>query len=525
MAVKKLSAPVGATKRITEGKTVKNNAADVTLVQQMLIDNSVSGITLTGKCDSKLVKAIQAFQKSSLKYKTPDGIVDPGLPTEKKLTPKYAAAQKKRDAQKYMRITMNSKCYIVTEAEYKKLYGEAVKKLVAPICNMRKQFSSCKEIYEHYLSIGQWEKGTLSITSYMVVVSYSGVNLPKASYYTKAESELIKAERAMSGAKLEDMVKNIPPAQAAINKFSDEISKFLKANGNASQTIGTALAITTAVGWVAIGAMAGPVLVTGAGLTAAEAAIVAGGTTSAMQSLAKEIGKLNMQDKSASATDIIKSAFNVSVDAVTGAVTGGIGNKLQPKFIDSLVSTYTPMLAKQVGKNLTSESTRLFLKTYLSGAGYSFVQSSATKAVQTVMNSAKLGRLPTEKELTAATVSIVFSSGLGAIFKTQEAFAKNWAGKDGEAVCKKIGENAIARLGNKAEVDDETRAKLFQDITKGTINTVVQKLGVSKAISMAKGTESVDQLAASAEKIVLSDKAIQQQTDAMLAKLVKAQGR
>ncbi len=105
----------------------------------MLIDNGVSGVKITEKRDSKLIKSIQGYQKSALGYKTPDGIVDPGLPTEKKLTPKYAAAQKKRDSIKYKRVTMKGKCYIVTEDEFKKLVADAIKKLKPLVECYRKQ--------------------------------------------------------------------------------------------------------------------------------------------------------------------------------------------------------------------------------------------------------------------------------------------------------------------------------------------------------------------------------------------------
>ena len=62
-----IKAPVGEKKRITEGPAVKNNVEDVKTVQLMLFANGYTG-PITGKCTAGMIKAIQGFQKSKLKY-------------------------------------------------------------------------------------------------------------------------------------------------------------------------------------------------------------------------------------------------------------------------------------------------------------------------------------------------------------------------------------------------------------------------------------------------------------------------
>lgn len=520
MAVKKLSAPVGETKRITEGKPVKNAKADVELVQQMLIDNGVSGITVTGKCDSKLVNAIKSFQKSALGYKTPDGIVDPGLPTEKKLTPKYAAAQKKRDSIKYKRVTMKGKCYIVTEDEFKKLVADAIKKLKPLVECYRTQYNTCESIYEEYLKIGTLEKGYLAAVSNMLVMKYSGSTLPSASFASKASSELGKVERAISSGKVEDVYKYLPAAETAVNKFSAEMLKFLKAYSNSANTIGVTLGLTTAVGWVVVGAIAAPVLVTGAGLTAAEAAIVAGGTTSALQSLSTEVGKIAMKDKPAKAGDLLNAAYNVAVDTLTGAATGALGATMQAKFVDDIAKLAAPKVVKSLSGLMSEKAVQTLLKTYLAGGGKAALGSAAEEAISLFGKSAKSGKLPTQKDLYDSVTNILFKALSAGLVKNLQGFNAKWSVAVQKTVAQKLGDNAIGKLTKDKDIGKMVQAKLIKDIGTGAIGGVAAKFGFDKAIEAAKGTETPDKLMSSAEKAVLADAKIKKMVDDLLQDMI-----
>ena len=520
MAVKKLSAPVGETKRITEGKPVKNNKSDVELVQQMLIDNGVSGVTITGKSDSKLVKSIQGYQKSALGYKTPDGIVDPGLPTEKKLTPKYAAAQKKRDSIKYKRVTMKGKCYIVTEDEFKKLVTDAIKKLKPLVECYRKQYDTCESIYEEYLKVGTLEKGYLAAVSNMLVIKYSGASLPSSSYASKALSEVGKVERAIASGKVEDVYKYLPAAETAVNKFTSEMLKFLKAYSNSANTIGVTLGLTTAVGWVVVGAIAGPVLVTGAGLTAAEAAMVAGGTTSALSSLSTEVGKIAMKEKPATPGDLLDAAFNVAVDTLTGAATGAISSTIKLKFVDDMAKRVAPMMVKKLSGVMSEKAVQTLLKTYLAEGGKAALSGAAEEAIALFGKSAKSGKVPSEKDLYDSVANILFKALSAGLVKNLQGFNAKWSVAARDTVAKKLGENAIGKLTKDKDIGKMVQAKLIKDIGTGAIGGVAAKFGFDKAIEAAKGTETPDKLSASAEKAVLGDTKIKKMVDDLLQEMI-----
>ena len=520
MPVKKLSAPVGDSKRITEGKAVKNSKVDVELVQQMLIDNNVSGVTITGKCDSKLINSIKSFQKSSLGYKTPDGIVDPGLPTEKKLVTKYSTAQKKRDSIKYKRVTLKGKCYIVTEDEFKKLVADAIKKLKPMVESYRKQFNTCESIYEEHLKVGMLEKGYLAAVSNMLVMKYSGASLPSSSYLTKASAEVGKVERAISAGKIEDVYKCLPAAETAVNKFTNEMLKYLKAYSNSANTIGVTLGLTTAVGWVVVGAIAGPVLVTGAGLSAVEAAMVAGGTTSALQSLSTEVGKVAMKDKPATPGDLLDAAFNVAVDTLTGAATGVIGASMKLKFVDDIAKRVAPMVVKKMSGVISEKAVQILLKTYLAEAGKSVLTGAAEEAVALFGKSAKSGKLPSEKDLYDSVANILFKALTAGLVKNLQSFNAKWSLAARDAVAKKLGENAIGKLTKDKDIGRMVQAKLVKDIGKGAIGGVAAKFGFDKAIEAAKGNETVDKLSTSAEKAVLADTKIKKMVDDLLQDMI-----
>lgn len=506
MAVKKLSAPVGETKRITEGKAVKNNKADIELVQQMLIDNGASGITITGRSDAKLVKAIQAFQKSSLRYAKPDGIVDPGLATEKKLVTKYATAQKKRDSIKYAKVTIKGKEYIVTEAELKKVKSDAIKGLKPLLAVYRTQYDVCWEIYQKYETVAIFEKTYLAAVSTLLVLSYSGVSLPSGSFATKASSDLARAERALSSGDFAGFSRYLPAAEASVNKFSDEMYKFLKAFNSSASTIHTTLTLTTAVGWVVVGALAGPVLVTGAGLTAAQSVIVAGGTTAALQSVSTEVGKIAMSEKPITVGTIAKAALNIQIDALTGAVTGALGSKIKLQFIDDLAKKLSPMMVKTLSGYMSEKAVQALLKTYLANSGKALVTSAAEEAISLIGKTAKSGgKPPTQKELLDSAANILFKTLTAGLIKNLQSFNAKWSLAARDTIAKKLGESAIGKLTKDKDIGRMVQAKLVKDIGTGAIGGVAAKFGFDKAIESATGSESVDKLLTSAEKAVLID--------------------
>ena len=128
-----ISAPVGQDPRPNKGPKVKNAPKDVTVVQELLVKTGAK-VRVTGKCDDRLVEAIKKFQKSSAGSKNPDGVVDVGKKTFKKLTElaakndKGAAADGNKTGgkdsdekeQKYYELDYKGKKVYLTEDEFKK---------------------------------------------------------------------------------------------------------------------------------------------------------------------------------------------------------------------------------------------------------------------------------------------------------------------------------------------------------------------------------------------------------------------
>ncbi|MCZ6836276.1 MAG: DUF5675 family protein [Planctomycetota bacterium] len=98
--IPRLKGPVGKKPRSGKGAPVKNNPVDVKLVQDLLNGAGIKAPT-TGKMDNKTLEAIAKFQKTKLKFKHPDGVVDVGMKTYKglvKLGGAKMGGQKKDEA-------------------------------------------------------------------------------------------------------------------------------------------------------------------------------------------------------------------------------------------------------------------------------------------------------------------------------------------------------------------------------------------------------------------------------------------
>ncbi len=83
--VPSLSGAVGVSPRPTKGAKVKNNAKDVKLAQTLLAATGEK-VKPDGRASDALIKAIKNFQKKSCGFKNPDGIIDVGGKTFKKLS-------------------------------------------------------------------------------------------------------------------------------------------------------------------------------------------------------------------------------------------------------------------------------------------------------------------------------------------------------------------------------------------------------------------------------------------------------
>jgi hypothetical protein len=96
-----ISAAVGVTPRPNpkKGKEPRNKLADVSIVQELL---NAAGVKVkeNGKADDKTIEAIKKFQKSKAGFKNPDGVIDPGRKTIKKLNELWQKSKDGKDAAK-----------------------------------------------------------------------------------------------------------------------------------------------------------------------------------------------------------------------------------------------------------------------------------------------------------------------------------------------------------------------------------------------------------------------------------------
>lgn len=517
MVVPKLSAPVGQSPRESEGKPVKNKADDVLLIRKMLEANKIGPLGTSKKVDAGLLKAIAAYQKK-IGFKRPDQVVDPGGRTVTALLPKFKAviaAEAKAAKEPKLEVTFRGKKIIVTQKEHDKLKAEVIKNLTPYMKSLIKNQKSCLETYQSYLDTAMIKDGVLNAVAQAIIIKAGSVKMPDNKLATRSISAAGKLERAISSKDLKQIDEALPAAEMAINAFSDDLLRFLKEFTGSAQTTGTVLMVSSAVCFAVVGALATPVLVTGAGMSVGTATVVSGAGVGVLQSASQELGKHASGQK----VTVWTSVQSIVIDGTIGGLTAGIGSKIPLGFCDDMAKAVAPRLASKVPFMATKELEK-FIANYIAGSGQEVIKSAIGEAIKVVGKIAKSGKAPTEKDFNDAVQSVLYSALLGGLVKNLGGFQKKWAYKNKDMLQGKILPDRFAKLAKDNKIPNTLKAKLWAEVSN-KVSDEMLKAGYGAVISSASGKESESQLTDMAAKAVEKDKKLQKLVDAEMLKAMK----
>jgi len=513
----KLSAPVGLSPRESKGKPVKNKGKDVVLVRNLLSANGIGPLGESKSMDSGLLKAIKEFQKKN-GFKIPDMVVDPGGKTLGKLVPKYAA-QKREEAKIVMvEVKYRGKVLILTPEDHKKMVKDVFKELSGYHTTLIKNHKNSIRTHQKYLDTAMLKDGVLNAVAQVLIITAGSVKMPDSKIATRSISATGALERAIYSKDLAMLDKALPAAEKAINTFNAEMLRFLKEFTGSAQTVGTVLTVTSAVSFAIVGALAAPILVTGAGIGAANAVVISSASVGVLQSASKELGK------HASGMDVTLwgSIFAVTVDGTIGALTAGIGNKIPMGFIDKMAKSLAPRLASKV-PFLTGQQLEKFIANYLVGSGQEVIKSSVGEGLKLVGIAMKKGRVPTEKEFDAAVEAVLYAALLGGLVKNLGGFQKKWAYKNKDMLKGTIFPARLAKLAKGQTIPNTLKVKMWADVMNKVSNEAL-KAGYHEVYTRATGKESEKQLSDMAAKAMLKDKKLQSLVDRELTKVLRKNG-
>ncbi len=517
MAASKLSAPVGLSPRESDGKPVKNKAADVILLRKMLEANKIGPLGDSKSMDSGLLKAISNYQKK-LGFKKPDMVVDPGGKTAKALKPKYKKLAAEEAKVVMVEVKYRGKVLQLTPKDHAKMAKEVFKELSGYHKSLIRNHDNCLKTHEHYLEVAMLKDGVLNAVAQAIIVTAGSVEMPDTKISTRSISAVGALQRAIASKDLAMLDKALPAAEKAVNAFNAEILRFLKDFTGSAQTTATVLTVTSATCFVIVGALAAPALVAGTALTATEALVVSSASVGVLQSGSKELGK----HASGMKVTFWGSIYTVAVDGTISALTAGIGSKIPLGFVDKMAKSLAPRLASKV-PFLTSKQLEKYIANYLVGSGQEVIKTSVSEGIKLVGISMKKGRAPTEKEFDAAVEAVLYSALLGGLVKNLGSFQKKWAYKNKDMLQGTIFPARLAKLAKGQTIPNTLKVKMWADVMNKVSNEAL-KAGHHEVYSRATGKESEKQLTDMAAKALLKDKKLQQLIDRELAKVLKKNG-
>lgn len=517
MAIPKLTAPVGDTSRGGKDGPAKNKANDVVLIRAMLEANKIGPLGTSSKMDAGLIKAIGRFQKN-IGFSKPDHVVDPGGRTFKALLPKYQAVlaeQEKAAKEPMIEVDFRGKKILCTPKEYEQVKADVIKRLTPYMKTLISNADRCLKTYEHYLEVAQMKDGVLNAVAQVIIIKTGSVKWPNNKLALNSMSAASKLQRAISSKDLQLINVALPEAEKAINAFNDDIQRFLKDFTGSAQTTSTVLMVSSAACFAVVGALAAPVLVTGAGMTAGGATVASGAGVGVLQSASQELGK-HASGQKVTAWGSIQA---VMIDGTIGGLSGGIGSKIPLGFCDDMAKAVAPRLASKV-PFLASRQLEKYIGTYLAGSGQEVIKGTVNETIKILGGMMKSGKTPTQKDFDNAVQSILYSALLGGVVKNLGSFQKKWTYKNKDLLQGKIFPARLARLAGNNEIPKTIQAKMWAEVLN-KVSDESLKAGYGVVISRSTGKETEPQMTDIAAKAIQNDKKLLKLIDDELLKAMK----
>lgn len=445
-----------------------NTSSQVVLDAQKLLNKSAlqSRAPENGAFDKTTVAAIKQFQiESGLR---PTGVLDDALMKVLKSAASKPAPTKQ--------ITINGKIYLFTDAEYKLLVKRISADFARAMIILKGAVSEARIIWDN--------QNKLNKDQYIVawcIEAYSGVNLPPESLIKSAESGVKAAEAALKSGNLAAFAKIFPKAEKQANDARVKMKTYLSKVIDGGEGMVTGLQIVSTTSFVIVGVIAAPVAASyGAG--ALGAAVIAGAGTSAVESIAHEVGK----GISGDSKGIGDASFNVLKDSFIG---GTVGALVKGKAGEKIIAKVGPMVAKKVSGKLFEKAGEkavvAFLIKYFKNNGADILEGVMTDVI---------------KEFKSNATGLTFDKFCGIVAKqvaTAGIFGK--FGKAGDVAAKSVfaklsssaKKDLIKSLGEGAKESDllPIFSKVFEETNKELAGKVYDKV-----LSSATGKESPEQI-------------------------------
>lgn len=495
----KLTAPVGQKPRPgwSKGADVKNAKPDVKLVQAMLTEYGYP-VKATGKVDAGLLKAIEAFQKGPMSHKNPDQVIDPGSDSFKKLAGKYRKYLDKLDKTKMVKLKVGTREHVVTEPEFEQVRRKALSRLKRMAVLYRNVHNANVETIDHFRDVATLQEGYFAAAVQLINMKVHGIEWPADKYFKNSLTELGKLDAAVMRGDMTTIAEQMPKTEKAVNAYDDAVYRFTRKYFTGADVTVSTLQFTSATCFAIVGALGAPALVAAYSMSAGTATIVTGTGVAALESMAKELGA----QASGTKKTALQSAATVLLDSSIGALTAGIGNKIKMKYLDDVAKRLAGPLHK-AAPFLTKQQAQKFLIKYFMDAGRETVKTAVASALKLAGESAKSGKLPTEKQINDELEALLRTALTTGLLKHMGDYNRMWAHKHRDLVGKKLAPDVL-----KSMKGVKLTKKQQSDVLAGVVDHVsgsILKMGYDKTAEKLKGDESAKQMMSMTETALLKD--------------------
>lgn len=412
-------------------------------------------------------------------------------------------------------VTLNGKAWLLTEKDFATARKNACARLVPFADILKRTMDNGTKIHEDYVKTVQFKDGFMKAVSLAVVMKVGSVKFPNASLLARAGSAVMDFRKVLAAEDLNKIAPTLEAAERAVNAYMDDVQRFLDEVGVSARNTGTALAVTSAVGFAVIGALGTGILVAG-GATATTAAALSAASVKTLENSINAVAKVaNGQD-----LPVLQTIKDNVIDSTVAAATGGIAGKVDPKLLGPMADA----VVKKLGSRLTilsAAETQKLVAGYLSGpVGATVAVTAVNQAVEALGEMIKKGKVPTEKDLLDNAEKFLIALMTAGMMKNLELGEKKLGPAAERLLETKFVPDAVKKLVTGAQPKSSEMKSIVSEVYKSTKENLT-KTGAGGILAGVKGNESPDEIAALGTKAIERDAAIQRLIEAEVKKVLK----
>lgn len=512
----KIKGPVGDPNAKRDGgkPPATNKPADVVVLRELLSVNGYGKPSKSGKVDATLLKCIKLAEIHMGGGRDKDVVIDPDDMVFKSLVKTYNRKKKEEKAKIY-KVTVGGKDCFVDEKQYAKVKASLLNNLGRLARTFREQHKHNHAVWKEYNDIARMEKGMLQQSIFVTSSILGGVTSidPKK---IGAQSTAVSAfEAAVKAKDLKKVEKTLPPAEKATREAYAEVQRFLSEFIKGAGRGATAMTITSSTGFIIVGAMAAPMLVTGAALSTAQAAVATGTGVAFLESSATTFGRYTSGEK----VTAWGAASTILIDTVVGGLTAGIGAKLPTKYIDDVAGV---MLKKVTAKfpSLSPKIAESLIKNYLATGVAESYKEAAAQATKMCGDMLKSGKTPKKQDFLNALTEVLFKGLTAGMLKNVAKYEAKVAYKTKETLTEQMIPAALAKYAKSDTLGKTMRAKVIKGVLS-KFSENMSKIAFNKVVAEAEPGTTVATMLSQAEAYLKRDPSLQKKVDAAVLEILK----